>query len=135
MSTSAPLPDDIRSDIYTLFTKANGTKLILSLPYWCKITFRLESAGPVAIGTREDLQPVNSGKGRLLPANSDVVVVVPPNNRLYIASTSMNRVSVQVESFPYLSSILAQITHLVNKMGGSPPPRAKDIPGFGKKIC
>jgi len=134
MSQSTPA-NDLRSDVYTIFTKAGGTKLILSVPYWSKLTFRLESAGPVAIGTREDLQPVNSGKGRLLPTGADVVVTVPPNNRVYMASTSMNRVSIQVETFPFLGAILTQLISLVEKSKAAPPAKATDVPGFGRKIC
>jgi len=99
----------IKTDVYTYFTAPGGTSLLLSLPHWSLVTLRLESAGPVTVGTREDLRPVGSGKGRLLPSNEDVKIVMVPLTRLYISADSLQRVSVQVEPYPWLFEILTAI--------------------------
>ena len=99
----------IKSDQYTYFTQPGPTQLLLSLPSWSLVTLRLESPGPVAIGTREDLSPVGSGKGRLLPVDEDVKVVMVPLTRLYVVSNSVQRISVMAEPYPWLFELLTAI--------------------------
>lgn len=96
---------DNRADLYVLFTVAGGTRLLVSVPQWTKITLRLETAGPVSVGTREQLDPTGSGKGRLLPTNEDVIVNLGPNTRFYYAAESLQRVSVHIEAIPWLQAI------------------------------
>jgi len=105
-TTGPDLYTGIATNIYTVFTTPGQTDLLLSLPNWSLITLRLESPGPVSVGNQEELMPVGSGKGRLLPADEDVKIVMVPLTRLYIASDSLQRVSVQVEPYPWLLEIL-----------------------------
>jgi hypothetical protein len=96
----------LKTDVYTYLTVPGPTQLLLSLPHWSVVTLRLETAGPVSVGTREDLSPVGSGKGRLLPANEDIRIVMVPLTRLYIAADAVQRVAIQVEPYPWLFEIL-----------------------------
>jgi len=131
-STTPQATVDNRADLYAVFTKAEGTSLLVSVPQWTKLTLRLETAGPVAVGTREQLDPVGSGKGRLLPTNEDVVVIIGPNTRFFYASTGFHRISVHIEAIPWLQSIfeaikgLAKIVSTPSKPASSPPPTKRN---------
>lgn len=114
---------DNRADFYTFFTVAGGTKLLLSVPQWTKITLRLETAGPVAVGTREQLDPVASGKGRLLPTDEDVVMMLGPNTRFFYAATGLQRVAIHVEAVPWLQAIFEAL-RAIHKVTGSGGGRA-----------
>jgi hypothetical protein len=97
------------TDVFTYFTPANGqTQLVFSAndTDWVDIIMNLETAGPVAFGTKQDLSPVASGKGRLLPTGVDVHLTLPPAGRLYMVSTTVNRVAMQVSPYPWLRDIL-----------------------------
>lgn len=102
---------------YTVFTEAGKTKLVLSTQQWTKVTLRLESAGPVAFGTSEDLMPVSSGKGRLLPTGQDVEVVMVPQTRLYLSADSFQRVGIQVEPYPWMWELFNKLKSLAPSIG------------------
>lgn len=98
-----------RSEIYTYFTRANGTtELLYSAENWVKIKLTLETAGPVAIGTAASLEPVTSGRGRLLDVNEEFETFLPKGTRVYIISETVNRVSVTIEPVPWLEQISNQ---------------------------
>lgn len=101
----------MHTDIYTYFTQPNGqSELLYSAEGWIRIEFQLETAGPVAVGTRQDVVPVLSGKGVLLPPDGEPVkFVVPKGDRVYIAAEAVNRVKVIVEPLPWIEQILYQI--------------------------
>ena len=113
---SADVYAGLKTDVYTFFTKSSGTTLLLSLPNWSLVTLRLESAGPVAVGTIESLTPVGT-KGRLLPVNEDIKIVMVPLTRLFIAADSLQRVAVQVEPYPWLFEILNAVKALPSLLG------------------
>lgn len=121
--TSAPITGtadpggrvDRQSDISTYFTRIgsvngqtptlyNGDRL------WCNVTLLLETAGPVAVGTRADLFPVLSGKGMLLDTGVPATFTIGKGTRLYIASDSVNRVKVELAPFPWIEQIAASTT-------------------------
>jgi hypothetical protein len=99
------------TDIYTYFTKANGeTELIYSAEEWMRIELQLETAGPVAVSTRQEVTPVLSGKGILLPPTGEPIkFLLPRGDRLYIGSEAVNRVKFIVEPVPLLEQILQQL--------------------------
>lgn len=100
----------MRTEIYTWFTKTDGVSdLMYSAEFWVRITLRLETAGPVAVGTREELGPVLSGKGILLPDEDPITFVLENGSRLFIISESLNRVQFTVEHIPWLEAILMSI--------------------------
>ncbi len=97
-----------RTKIYTFFTKAGPTEILYSGDrLWARVRLVLETAGPVAVGDAESLVPVLSGKGQLLTTNEPVDFVISKGSRIYIASTSVNRVKVTVEPIPWLEQMTA----------------------------
>lgn len=110
----------MRTEIYTYFTVPDGeTKLLYSAENLVRVTVQLENAGPVAVGQREDISPVLSGKGMLLPPGNtdDKTFVLSKENRLYIVSESVNRVKFIVEPIPFLEKILAATESIVGIAG------------------
>ena len=98
------------SDIYTYFTRPTTGKseLLYSAEEWVRIWLSLETAGPVAVSTRQEIVPVLSGKGILLD-DQPREFLLPRGDRLYIAAESINRVKFQIEAIPYLEAILRQM--------------------------
>lgn len=106
---------DHRTDVYTYITKIGGTEQLYDgSRAWARITMTLESAGPVAIGTREGLQPVLSGRGELLDTDAPKTLVIAKGSRVYIAATSVNRVKVEIEPLPWLEQIAGTINAIVD---------------------
>lgn len=103
-----------RTDIYTRITKpSNKSELLYSADNWVRMRLLLETAGPVAVSTRQDIVPVLSGKGILLQTGEYVEFTIPRGDRVYIASNTVNRVQVFVEPFPWLESMLLTLKALL----------------------
>lgn len=103
---------DKRTQITTYFTKAGVTPtpiLYNGDRMWAKVTLTLETAGPVAVGNMAEITPVLSGRGQLLATNVPTPFTIAKGTRLYIASTSVNRVKVLVEPLPWLEQITALV--------------------------
>lgn len=100
-------------EIYTYFTKpGDSVQLYSGDRIWAKVTMTLETAGPVAIGNKSSITPVLSGKGELLDTGKPKSINVGRSNRIYIASTSVNRVKVEIEPLPWLEQITGQIDRI-----------------------
>jgi hypothetical protein len=107
---------ETRSFIDTYFTKATETQIIYNGDrQWARVTLMLETAGPVAIGTSQNIAPALSGKGQLLTTNVPQTFTVAKGSRLFVVSTGVNRVRRTVEAVPWLE----QITGLVSALLGS----------------
>lgn len=110
---------DRNTDTYTYFTTVplDGTTPILynGDRLWAKVTLLLETAGPVAVGTRADIGPVLSGKGRLLTQNVAFEITIAKTSRLYILSTALNRVAVTIEPVPWAEQIANAVETLSRK--------------------
>lgn len=133
----AGTPQDDQSsshtDIYSYFTPIGGSNLIYSSEGWVKVKLTLETAGPVAVSTRQDITPALSGKGRLLPAGDEIDFFLGKGDRLYVTATAVNRVSVTVEPVPWLQAIaiaigngntlLGRILGALNIGTGTQPPQ------------
>ncbi len=137
-SADAPQASYNHTEIYTYFTIPDGlSKLIYSSESWVKARFTLETAGPVAVSTRQDLGPLLSGKGRLLPPDVEYKFIVPKGDRIFIIAEAINRVAFTIEPIPWLQTIALEIRAVgrvivsslrgINR--GAPAPRA---PGTGK---
>lgn len=94
-----------RTDTSTLFTKIGGNHLLYSAESWVRIILRLETAGPVAVSTREAVPPVLSGRGILLGVD-DVTIVMAKGQRLFYSAEAVNRVRFIVEPIPWGESVL-----------------------------
>lgn len=119
-AVNAPTADpgiDRVTDIYTYITRVTTDSQILynGDRQWALITLILESAGPVAVGTRTDLLPVLSGKGALLVTNVPYQITIAKTSRLYIVSTAVNRVSVKIEPPPWLEQVTLAMQKTANK--------------------
>lgn len=76
---------------------------------WAEVTLVLDTAGPVVVGTRADLQPIFSGKGWTLTTGEPITFTIAKGNRLYIFSSAVNRVKVQIAPLPWLEQITAEL--------------------------
>lgn len=104
----------LRTEINTYFTKPTQSRLLYNGDrLWARVTMLLETAGPVAYGNSAQLEPILSGRGTLLQTNIPTTVVIGKGTQLYIASTSVNRVSVTIEPVPWAEQILAATTNVV----------------------
>lgn len=94
----------------TYFTKPGETKMLYSGDrQWAIVKLTLETAGPVVVGQRQNLTPVLSGLGVLLRTGVERAITIARGDRLYIASTSVNRVQVVIEAAPWLEQIAGSI--------------------------
>lgn len=93
----------------TFLTTPGKTSVLHSadLP-WVKVKLLLETAGPVAVSTAQSFS-VTSGEGILLQTNLEREITLPKGSRLYITSTTVNRVSYVVEPIGWAEQILGAI--------------------------
>lgn len=120
-----------RAEVNTYFTRADGETHLLYDPRE-QITLRLEleTAGPVAVGTREELGPVLSGKGILLTTGDPQEFVLSLGDRMFIIAETTDRVKVVAQPVPYLPEIAVGVHKLAGtKPGdlGPPPPAAPPV--------
>lgn len=104
--TSIPVPGESTPILY------NGDRL------WANVTLELETAGPVAVGQSSALLPVLSGKGVLLETDQSRTFTIAKGTRLYIASSSVNRVKVTVAPLPWLEQITAFLSQIAESARG-----------------
>lgn len=103
------------TQIYTYFTVPDVQQSIYSATRWVQIKLLLETAGPVAYSTRQNILPVLSGKGALLVTGESVNFTLAAGDRLFIASTTVNRIQFIVEPFPWLENITMSIKNLFKR--------------------
>lgn len=84
---------------------------------WAKITLTLETAGPVAVGTRANLLPVLGGNGVLLDTDEPITLTISKGDKLYIAANAVSRVKIQIESFPWLEQIAGTVFNIMQRVG------------------
>lgn len=122
---SAPKPQDTvsaganRTQISTYLTTPQLTGSTVPVLYngdrlWARVRLTLETAGPVVVGQSSQILPVLSGKGVLLPTGQEFDITIAKGTKLYIASTSVNRVKVIIEPLPWLE----QMTAMLSKIAG-----------------
>lgn len=78
------------------YTEPGKTQLVINASEAIEITFNLETAGDVVVGTDADLAPSAFNKGFRLETNVPLVLRVPANVPFYIASNTVDRVSVAI---------------------------------------
>jgi hypothetical protein len=101
-----------RTEAYTYFTVPDGvTHEVYSFTYWCTVKLFLETAGPVAVGLRQDIAPVLSGRGVLLPSGGPEVDLEMQNgDRLYVVAGAVNRVRLII-----VPEFLQEATEIIDK--------------------
>jgi hypothetical protein len=111
-----------RTEVFAYFTSPGPTQLLYSAENWVRIKLALQTAGPVAVGTRAALEPITSGKGILLDTNVEYEVYLSKGARFYIASGAVNRVNVTIEPVPWLEQIsmdLGRVSSTVSQAAGA----------------
>lgn len=99
-----------RTDMQETFTTTLGeSQLLYVADQWVRVQLMLETAGPVAIGTRAEIVPVLSGKGRLLTTGVPYEAYLPRGTRLYYAAESVNRVAFTIEPIPWMEQLSLEI--------------------------
>lgn len=104
--TKVPVPGESTPILY------NGDRL------WTRLVLTLETAGPVAVGTSSSLAPVLSGKGQTLETGVPTQFTIAKGTRLYVASSSVNRIKVTVEPVPWLEQITATLGLILGRLAG-----------------
>lgn len=108
---------------FTRFTDPSAAQgdernLVYSAEKWVRVILTLTTAGPVLIGTQQNLNPAQPGQGIVLQQDVATPIVLPRGDRLYMASTSIDAISVVIEPIPWLEEItalLCKLTNLVQK--------------------
>lgn len=107
-----------RADMYTLFTTTLGaSQPFFTADQWVKVKLLLETAGPVAVGTRSQITPVLAGKGLLLTTDVPFEIFLPRGTILYYAAESLNRVNVTVEPIPWAQQLSGELRLITSAVG------------------
>lgn len=107
-----------RTEISTYFTKDSGDHLLYQAEGWVKLRLMLITAGPVDIGTRDQVSPVGSGKGIPLPQDVEVVFPLVKGNRIFITAVAVNRVRFIIEPIPWAEQITTMLGSMLSIMRG-----------------
>lgn len=121
-TVQAPSPTvagaELTTEMYTFFARPNPTGRFTVLyngdRQFAQLVLTLETAGPVAVATKQQLDPTLSGKGQLLETGMPLTFFVAKGNRVYISATSLNRIKVTVQPLPWLE----QLTGLLGLVAG-----------------
>ena len=122
-SVQAPSPTvagaELATEIYTFFAKpvTDGRFVVLynGDRQFAQVVLTLETAGPVAVSQKQQLDPVLSGKGQLLETGVPLTFFIAKGNRIYVAATAISRIKVTVEPFPWLEQFAGLLTLLARK--------------------
>jgi hypothetical protein len=116
------------TDIYTYFTEVGGSHLIYSADGWVRIRLLLETAGPVAVSTRQSITPVLSGKGILLQTNVPYETTLAKGNRFYVAAQAINRVQWTVEPIAWGEQLTILVGTGIDRLVAAIAPKIRSKP-------
>lgn len=106
---------EIKTSISTYLTNVGTTDILYNGDrQWAALTVTLQTAGPVAVSNLNNIAPVLSGKGQLLQTGVPTRFIIAKGTRLYVLSSSVNRLALVVEPIPWLE----MITALLGKTAG-----------------
>jgi len=109
-----------RTDISSYFTFADGqTHLVYSAENWVRVKVTLETAGPVSVGTSQEISPVLGGRGRLLNTGQEYEAYLARGTRFYVASDTVNRLSLTIEPIPWLEQMTADLVGAVGNVAAT----------------
>lgn len=83
---------------------------------WAEVTLTLDTAGPVVVGTRANIAPIFSGRGWPLTTDQPITFTIAKGTRLYIFSSAINRVKVQIAPTPWAEQITALLSGAVSEL-------------------
>lgn len=109
-SVAAPAPTistaELATEIYTFFARPNPTGQFTIIyngdRMFAQVILTLETAGPVAVSTKQQINPTLSGKGQLLETGVPLTFTLAKGQRLYVVTSSINRIKVTVQPYPWL---------------------------------
>ena len=108
---------ELATEIYTFFARPQPPQTPFTVLYngdrqFAQVILTLETAGPVAVSTKQQIDPVLSGKGQLLETGVPLSFFLAKGNRLYVATTSINRIKVTVQPLPWLEQFAGLLSLL-----------------------
>ena len=104
-----------KTEVSTYITAVGKTDTIYDgSRLWARVTLTLETAGPVAAGTRQNLLPVLGGAGIVLDTDVPITFTISKGNQLYIAANAVSRVKIQIESLPWLEQIAGTVAQVAD---------------------
>jgi len=111
-SISLNQPDTLVQSFTYVTTASVETQVLYTADRpWVQVTLALETGGPVAVGVQSTLQPVSNSPGILLPNSGEPRTFwIAKGNKIYISSTSVNRVTVVISPLPWLQQLTALLT-------------------------
>ena len=104
-----------RSEISTRFTKPGENTFVYQAESWVYLNFTLIDAGPVDVGTRDDIAPVLSGKGGPLVQNEVFRFPISKGQRVFITANTVSRVRMVIEAPPYGEQILSLLASILGR--------------------
>jgi len=78
-----------------------------------RVILTLETAGPVIVGTKQQLYPITAGKGERLETNVPFAFSISKGNRLWVATTAISRIKVTIEPIPWAEQIVGLLTAIL----------------------
>lgn len=111
---------DRTTEAYTYITKVGGNRGAPEILYngerpWARVKLLLETAGQVVVGTKANLLPLTSGKGRMLITDKEMIFELAQSTRLYIIASAVNRVGVTIEPIAWAQEILNAASGIVKR--------------------
>lgn len=122
-SVQAPSPTvagaELTTEMYTFFARpvTDGRFVVLynGDRQYAQVVLTLETAGPVAVATKQQLDPVLSGKGQQLETGVPLSFFIAKGNRIYVAATAISRIKVTIQPLPWLEQFAGLLGLLVSK--------------------
>lgn len=122
-SVAPPSPSvagaELTTEMYTFFARpvTDGRFVVLynGDRQFAQVILTLETAGPVAVSTKQQIDPVLSGKGELLETGVPLSFFLAKGNRVYVATTSINRIKVTIQPLPWLEQFAGILGLLLTK--------------------
>ena len=110
---------ELATEIYTFFARPT-TDGQLPVIYngdrqYAQVILTLETAGPVAVSTKQQILPTLSGKGQLLETNFPLSFTLAKGNRLWVSTTSLNRIKVTIQPLPWLEQFAGLLALIARK--------------------
>lgn len=79
------------------------------------VTLELQTAGPVYVGTKQQILPLGSGKGQELLTGQPVTFTLAKGNRLWVAAGSVSRISVTIQPSAWLELLTGLVSSINSK--------------------
>lgn len=76
---------------------------------YAQVILELETAGPVAVSTKQQILPVLSAKGALLQTGVPRAWFLAKGQRLWVAATAINRINVTIQPIPWLEQLAGML--------------------------